>query len=164
MSVFKKIVELLNSRGINFKSKEHAPTHTSEDSARERGDDLASGAKAIVYKIQDQFKLFVFPADQRMDPKMVKAYFKHHGHRVKKTRFATAEELMEMTGLVPGSVPPFGSPILDLELFVDPSLSQNEFINFNAGSLTQSIRMNYEDYIKVSGAIVFKFIKNEEQE
>ncbi len=162
MSVFDKIVEFLNDHGVNFGTKEHAPTLTSEDSARERGDDLASGAKAIVYKVQDVFKIFVLPANQRLNPKMVKNYFRHHGHRVKKTRFATAEELMEMTGLVPGSVPPFGHPILDLELYVDPSLSKSEIINFNAGSLTQSISMSYVDYIKISGAIEFDFVKDSE--
>jgi hypothetical protein len=30
---------------------------------------------------------------------------------VRKTRFANREELWELTGLVPGSVPPFGRPI-----------------------------------------------------
>jgi len=164
LSVLEQIVELLKGHRIEFNETEHAPTLTSEDSSRERGDDLASGAKAIVYKIQDEFKLFVFPADQKMDTKKIKAYFKEQGLRVKKTRFATPEELDSMTGLVPGSVPPFGQPILNLSLCVDPSLGSNEWINFNAGSLTHSIRMSYEDYIRISGATIFDFIQNQEQE
>jgi len=32
------------------------------------------------------------------------------------------------SGLVPGSVPPFGRPIVDLDLFVDTSIAENEMI------------------------------------
>ena len=39
-------------------------------------------------------------------------------------RFADAAELLELTGLVPGSVPPFGPPVLPLELWADPALCE----------------------------------------
>lgn len=135
----------------------HEATPTSEDSARVRGDALSSGAKAIVYKVQDTYNLFVFAADRRMDPKMIKTYFKEKGHRVKKTRFAKPEELLTLTGLVPGSVPPFGRPILALDLYVDPSLQENEYISFNAGSLTDSIRVKFSDYQRVAEPMIFNF-------
>ena len=79
------------------------------------------------------------------------------GRRIKKSRFATHEELLELTGLVPGSVPPFGSPILPFELFVDPSLEAQERISFNAGSLTNSIQMSLKDYLLVAKAHIFEF-------
>ncbi len=151
----------MESKNIPFASKSHAATRTSEDSARERGDLLSQGAKAIVYKVEDQFFLFVFSAESRMDTKKIKQYFKSQGKRVKKTRFATEEELLEMTSLVPGAVPPFGQPILDFKLYVDPSLTQNKIIAFNAGSLTQSISMRLEDYLKISQAEIFHFTKAE---
>ena len=68
----------------------------------------------------------------------------------KRIRFATKEELHELTGLVPGCVPPFGEPILHLELYVDHSVLQNEKIAFNAASLTDSIIMQTEDYLKIA--------------
>jgi prolyl-tRNA editing enzyme YbaK/EbsC (Cys-tRNA(Pro) deacylase) len=58
---------------------------------------------------------------------------------------------------VPGSVPPFGRPILPFELFVDVSIQQNEKIAFNAGSLTDSIIMRSRDYLTVAGGKVFLF-------
>jgi Ala-tRNA(Pro) deacylase len=51
---------------------------------------------------------------------------------MKKICFAIAEELVQLTGLVPGSVLPF-------DLFVDDSLLANEKTAFNAGSLTDSL-------------------------
>ena len=157
MKIFESIKQMLNSAAVNYEHIHHEATPTSEDSARARGDALSSGAKAIVYKIQDEFCLFVFAADRKMNPKLIKTYFKDQGKRVKKTRFATSEELIELTGLVPGSVPPFGKPILDLDLYADPSLLDNEMISFNAGSLTDSIRMSLKDYMKVAAPIVFDF-------
>jgi len=155
--VFNKIKSLLVEQGVAFEEKEHEATLTSEDSARIRGDKLSAGAKAILYKVQDSFYLFVLAANEKMDTKKIKQYFKDKGMKAKKTRFATREELKEMTGLVPGSVPPFGRPILDFDLFVDPSLLSNETISFNAGSLTNSLKMGLEDYMNVSGAVVFNF-------
>ena len=102
-------------------------------------------------------------ADRKMDPKKIKVHFKAHGKKAKKTRFARPDELLELTGLVPGSVPPFGRPILDFDLFVDPSLQQNKYISFNAGSLTNSIRMNLEDYMRIAQAEVFDFVQEQEQ-
>ena len=77
----------------------------------------------------------------------------------KKNRFANVDELLALTGLVPGAVPPFGEPIFKLPLFVDPSLLENEKISFNAGSLTNSITMKLEDYLKVANPVVFEFVE-----
>ena len=158
METFEKIKVLLNGNNVIYQHKKHAPTLTSEEAARVRGDALSSGAKAIVYKIEKQFYLFVFAADRKMNPKKIKTYFKEKGMKAKKSRFASSEELFDMTGLVPGSVPPFGQPILNFDLFVDPSLKENERISFNAGSLTNSISMNLEDYINVAKPEVFEFV------
>ena len=65
-----------------------------------------------------------------------------------KTMFAT--HFHELTGLVPGAVPPFGEPILSLPLYVDASVLANERIAFNAGSLTDSIIMPIHDYRRIA--------------
>ena len=73
-------------------------------------------------------------------------------------RFATAEELHELTGLVPGCVPPFGRPILPLDLWVDSSILDNDRIAFNAGSLTDSIIMSRARYVEIARpAEIFPF-------
>jgi prolyl-tRNA editing enzyme YbaK/EbsC (Cys-tRNA(Pro) deacylase) len=54
-------------------------------------------------------------------------------------------------------VPPFGEPVLDLPLFVDPSILQNDRVAFNAGSLTDSIVMARADYIGVAKPAVLDF-------
>jgi len=157
MTTFESILALLKQQSVAFKILEHPPTYTSEQSAEYRGEGLSTGAKAIVYKIEKSFYLFVMPADRKLDTKKIKAHFKAQGKKAKKTRFATAAELLELTGLVPGSVPPFGEPILPFELFVDSGMLNNEKVAFNAGSLTDSVIMPRAAYLTVANATLFDF-------
>ena len=110
------------------------------------------GGKALLIKVDAVFRLFILSADRKLDSTAIKQRF-----GAKKTRFATSEELLELTGLVPGSVPPFGQPILPFPLFVDPSVFENERVAFNAGSLTDSIVIAVDDYRRLAGAEVFRF-------
>ena len=145
MLIFEKIKKLLQKNNVDFIVKNHAPTLTSKDSARERGEPLKIGAKALLVKGKNGFVLCVIPANRKLDTKKVKKVISS-----KKLRFATADELKELTGLVPGCVPPFGS-LFDLEMIVDASLFEEEFMAFNAGDLTISIKMKTADYKRIIG-------------
>lgn len=149
---YELIVDLLNKHSINYREIHHEPTFTSEDSARARGEDISIGGKAIVMKVDHSFKLFVLSASLKINSAVIKKYF-----AARKIRFATSEELFELIRLVPGAVPPFGEPILPLELFVDTSILANEKIAFNAGSLTDSIILKVADYIKAAQPKTFNF-------
>lgn len=142
IDVLKKICELLDHHGAPYHVSHHEPTYTSEQAAAIRGVKLSSGAKALVVRGSKtkQHVLCVMPADRKLDSKAVKQVL---GESVS---FATNPA--EITGCVPGSVPPFGS-VVGLKTYCDRRLADNETINFNAGSLTDSIAMRYEDYIRV---------------
>src|SRR5580658_2617570 len=142
----------LTAEGVPFREIHHEPTRTSEDSARARGEELRVGGKALLIKVDEVYRLFVLSADRRLDSAAVKRRF-----GARKIRFATPEELAELTGLVPGSVPPFGQPLLPFPLYVDPSVFENERIAFNAGSLTDSIVMAVSDYRNLANPEVFSF-------
>ncbi len=150
--VFDAILEWLTRENVTFRHVQHEPTFTSEESAKARGESVQVGGKALLVKVGDDFKLFVLSAALRFDSAAVK---KHFG--VKKIRFAERAELQALTSLVPGSVPPFGPPILNVPLFVDPSVLANEVIAFNAGSLTDSIIMSAADFARVARPEVFAF-------
>ena len=78
--------------------------------------------------------------------------------QVGKLRFANCDELLELTGLVPGSVPPFGQPILPFPLYVDAMIPENDRIAFNAGSLTDSIILTMPDYLRLAQpTLIFRF-------
>jgi len=152
--VLDSIVALLDEAGVAYRRLHHAPTRTSEDSARERDEPIRVGGKALLMKMDGDYALFVISAALRADSGAVR---RNMGCR--KLRFATAQELAELTGLVPGSVPPFGRPVLPFDLYVDASICENDRIAFNAGSLTDSIIMSVDDYLSVAKPEVFRFGK-----
>jgi prolyl-tRNA editing enzyme YbaK/EbsC (Cys-tRNA(Pro) deacylase) len=145
MSVLQSILALLDENAGSYRHLSHEATPTSEDSARVRGEPLALGGKALVIKAADRYLVLVISAARRLDSGRLRRAL-----GVKKTRFASAEELHDLTGLVPGAVPPFGEPILPLPLYVDASVLANERIAFNAGSLTDSIIMPVDDYRRIA--------------
>lgn len=150
--VHSAIKAFLTSRGVTFREVHHEPTRTSAESARARGEDLSIGGKAIVLKVGERCDLFVLSAAFRIDSQKVKAFL---GER--KIRFATTEELLELTGLAPGSIPPFGRPITPFDLYIDNSIKANDRIAFNAGSLTDSIIISTADYLAAASGTVFDF-------
>lgn len=151
-TVFEKICALLDARGIQYKTAHHEPTRTSEDAARIRGVSMESGAKALVVRGNKTHThyLCVIPANLKLDSKKAKDAL---GEPISFAGDPTA-----VTGCVPGSVPPFGS-VVGLKTYCDPRLASNEIINFNAGSLTDSIAMQYQDYIVVENPTLIEIAK-----
>jgi Ala-tRNA(Pro) deacylase len=142
-TVFERLSELLTNAGVPFTVTRHEPVFTSEEAAAVRGAPLSSGAKALVVKAGDGFVLLVIPADRKLDSKKARAALGQ-----KSIRFATREEVAEVTGLQPGSIPPFGS-LFGLRTRVDPALGLNAAINFNAGDHSISVQMSHADYMTV---------------
>lgn len=143
----------LDGLGIAYRHLTHAETRTSAESAAVRGEPLENGAKALVMKVGEEFHLFVLSAARKADSGEIKRRF-----GVRSVRFATADELLERTGLVPGSVPPFGEPILPFKLYLDEQVAGLERVAFNAGSLTESIIMSAADYVRAAAPTeIFRF-------
>ncbi|MDG2224121.1 MAG: YbaK/EbsC family protein [Rubripirellula sp.] len=142
MTVFEQIKKLLDEQAIEYDVSHHEPVYTSEEAARVRGVSLQSGAKALICKCDKEMFQFVIPADMRLAGREVRRQF---GWR--KLRFATPEEVLQITSLKPGSIPPFGS-LFGLSTYCDKTLLKNPRINFNAGEHAISISMRCDDYIQ----------------
>jgi Ala-tRNA(Pro) deacylase len=155
LEVLEKIRAYLNEAGVDFRESEHGPTRTSAEAAAARGEDMRIGAKALLLKTDDTFRLFVLPADRKLRSAAIR-----HRLGVKRTRFAHVDELREMTGLVPGCVPPFGEPILPFELYADDDVGVvSNRVAFNAGSLCHSIIMSAADWERLARPVRFSFSK-----
>jgi Ala-tRNA(Pro) deacylase len=142
-SVFERVETPLKQHGITFRVLRHEPVYTSEEAARVRGTPLASGAKALIVKGEEGFVMFVVPADRKLDSRAVR-----RAKGWQKMRFATRKEVFELTGLTPGSIPPFGS-LFGLHTPCDERLGCNDVINFNAGDHGISVSISYADYVLV---------------
>jgi Ala-tRNA(Pro) deacylase len=142
-NVFERIERLLEQHGVQFGVLRHAPVYTSAEAAAIRGTPLASGAKALVCKADAGWVMFVLPADRKLASKQAR---KARGW--KSIRFADKQEVLDLTGLTPGAIPPFGS-LFGLPTLCDRALSEHSQINFNAGDHSISVSMTYQDYVQV---------------
>ena len=122
--VVTRITTLLTEHNVPFQAFEHEAVRTSEEAAATRPEyTISQGAKALIVRIKkkgvpkDQEKQFVqvvVPGDVKFNPKKLCDVTNS-----KDVRFATEEEVAEITGGVqPGGVPPFGI-LFGLRVYVD---------------------------------------------
>lgn len=145
-AVTRRLEGWLREHGVAFRLMEHAPVYTSEEASRVRGTPIEAGAKALVLLADGRAVHVVLPAHRRADNARLRAAL---GARA--LRFATPEELLELTGCAPGAVPPFGG-LFGLPAIVDEALAGRDEIAFNAGSNTVSIVMRGDDFLRLCGA------------
>ena len=143
--VCENIRGLLEAHGVSFRHVAHKPTLTAEESACARGENLAVGGKALLIKADARFVVAVISAARKLDTKKLRRAL-----GAGNIRFATSDELLALTGLSKGCLPPFGAPLFDLELVADRSVVANDRIAFNAGSLTNSIIMDIDDWQRLA--------------
>lgn len=153
-AIFQSICVRLDELPCPYEVIEHAPAETAEQAAEIRGTPLTSGIKSILFKTDDRFSIFAFSAGRALRSRLMR---KHFG--VKRTRFASRDELDTMLGILPGAVPPFGEPILPLPLYVDPSVFDQSQVVFTAGLRTHSITLASEDYRRAAAPEVFVFTR-----
>jgi Ala-tRNA(Pro) deacylase len=150
-AVHAKLVTLLRAEAAEFQLTHHDPVRTSAEAAAARGAELRSGAKAMLVKARTGFVLAVLAADRKVDWKLLAPHVGGKG-----ARFATDEELREVTGLTKGAVPPLGL-LFGLRTLYDRSLLEVETVNFNAGTHTDSVTMARDDLIRIGGGEVAAF-------
>jgi Ala-tRNA(Pro) deacylase len=156
LPVFERLKAGLSSAGVLFTHTHHEPVYTSAEAAAIRGVSLHSGAKALILKGKDDFFMAVLPADLSLDSGRLRKAI-----GTKRLRFASKDEVLEMTGLTPGSIPPFGS-LFGLATVCDERLSDNERINFNAGSHRDSLQISYDNYVAYENPLVVVCAKHVE--
>ena len=151
VTVHEELVALLRAEGADFRLTSHDPVTTSAEAAAIREAELRSGAKAMLVKSRSGFVLVVLAGDRRVDWKLLAPLVGGKG-----ARFATDDELGEVTGLTKGAVPPFGR-LFDLRTIYDRSLLGVDTVNFNAGTHTDSVTMARAALIRIGGGEVADF-------
>ncbi len=152
---FLKLKEFLDKNNTKYRIMEHEAVFTSEQAAKIRGVELKTGVKALVLKTNDNnYILALVASDRKVDLELLAKYL-----QIKKLTLANPEEVLKITGCEIGSVHPFGN-VYNLPTYMDPSVSENETVNFNAGMNTISIQMKSEDMIKLIKPEIVKLSKN----
>ncbi|MEM7482525.1 MAG: YbaK/EbsC family protein [Acidobacteriota bacterium] len=152
--VLERILSLLEARSVDYERIDHPPASSAVEAAELRGTPIDLGVKAIFFKIDSVFAIFALSAERSLQSSKIARALK-----VRRLRFAHGDELREMTGLLPGAVPPFGEPVLPFPLYLDPSVLERESLVFTAGSRDTSLCLATVDYRKVARPEVFPFAR-----
>ncbi|RMF05167.1 hypothetical protein D6764_05360 [Candidatus Woesearchaeota archaeon] len=142
LNVTQEILKILDENNLEYDLINHAPVYTSKDAAKARGTELSQGAKSLIWKVKNEFVMTVAPAHKKVDVKKLASVFNVEDSEVS---LARPKEVRQLTYCNIGSVPPFGH-VFGVKVVIDPSLFENDWIAFNAGSHTSSIKMKAKDY------------------
>lgn len=146
------ILALFDASGVSYEHRVHLRPESPQQAASLRGVVAEAMTKTLLLRVGEHCGLYTMPYTSRMNSKAVRKY-----HGARKAHFVSAEVLLEATGLVPGTVPPVGRPVLDFQLFADPALLGSEVIAFGVGLGTESLRVRSEDWAAVVRPQFFDF-------
>ena len=146
--MFEQLQAQLSEGGARFRVIHHTPVRTSAQAAEVRGTAPGQGAKAMLCRVKEQpdlLLLAVLPGNRKLDFRKLAAVAGG-----KKATLVSGEEAEQLTGCVPGSIPPFVfNP--SIRLVADPWLLENfNEIAFNAGRLDTSMVLDSQDYLRIA--------------
>ncbi len=147
-----KIKEFLDSNNAKYVSFSHPQAFTSQGvaaSAHVSGKELA---KTVIVKIDGRMAMAVLPAPHRVDLGLLKGTC-----GAKEIELASEAEFKDLFAeCETGAMPPFGK-LYGMGVFASESLEKNDTIVFNAGSHTELIRLEYEDFKRLVEPKVGRF-------
>jgi len=140
-----RIKHILAGKNIEFEEFEHEAVYTSEQAARVRGLRSAKqGVKAMIFETEaGKFILVLNPGDKRVDTKKIAEM-----EQAKHISMAKPKEVEKVAGAPIGCVPPFGLKT-ELITYLNEELLESEYLYFNPGSHTKTLKMKAVDLLKV---------------
>ena len=148
----KKLKEFLDKEKIKYVSIIHSPAYTAQEIAALAHVPGKELAKTVIVKIDGKMAMAVLPANRKV---VVQELREITG--ADHVQFATE---VEFKNLFPdcetGAMPPFGN-LYGMEVYVAPSLAEDEEIVFNAGTHTELIKMSYQDFERLVKPKVLSF-------
>ena len=141
----KRIKHILTSNQIEFEETEHEAVYTSQKAAQAIGLEAEeAGVKSLILKTKEgEFILVLNPGNKKVDTKKIAQM-----EDTKSVFFARPEEVLKVAGIPIGSVPPFGHKT-KLKTYLNEELLDCEYLYFNPGSHTKTIKMQSKDLLKV---------------
>jgi len=151
-----EIQAVLNKAGIKYEVHEHEPVYTCPKMAEYLGTDQNLIAKSMIMKTSsDQCFLAVLPGRLKIDYTLLATVLK-----VKSVSFAPIGEAEKIAKCSVGCVYPLGN-MMRLATYFDSRLLENEYVYFNPGSHTKSIRISTRDLVDLVKPQIGNFTRTE---
>ena len=144
------ITDLLDARGISYRVLLHSePVFTVEAAARQRGVLEEEMVKCILLRERaGRYVMACVRGCDRVDPKAVRLFLPDDCRRLS---FASAEEILSVTGCVQGAVAPLPLPA-GLPLLFDEAIARRARVSLSSGDVMAGLELDPLDLIRVAGA------------
>lgn len=147
MVIAPKVKNYLDEKHIRYQILQHSRTFTAMETAESRHIAGKQMIKSVIVKIDGRYVMCILTSNHRINFHKLKKIT-----AAKEAHLATEEEI---NGLFPecevGAEPPLGE-LFGLEVFVDREVSENDEIDFNAGTHTETVRIRYKDFARLTGS------------
>ena len=146
------ILSALKAQEIEYEVFEHDPVYTCPQMANFLKTDEAHIAKSMIVKKSDgTYLLAVLPGNRKID-------FHRLGQVTKAApvTLAPKEEAEDIAQCSVGCVYPLGN-IINLETFFDSAILRQEYVYFNPGSHTKSVKISTKALTKLAKPTVAEF-------
>lgn len=156
MPILARLQEYLDRHHVAYEVHTHPLAYTSERTAQAQHVPGREMAKVVVLRDGADFFLFVLPAPFRVDLALAAEALDRPALRI-----AEEAEFRDLfPGCEPGAMPPFGN-LFGMPVWVDHSLTRDEFIVFDAGSHTETVRLRYGDFAGLVKPRVARFARRD---
>ena len=142
--IARKIKQFLDENDVKYVTITHSAAYTAQEiaaSVHVPGKDVA---KSVMVNIEGVMAMVVLPASKRVSFDVLRAIVGKDVELAHEADFARFFPDCEV-----GAMPPFGN-LYGLDVYVDPTLTEDEEIVFNAGTHIEVIRMAYSDFERLA--------------
>ncbi len=145
-----KILDILDAHKIAYRLLRHSgPVFTVEEAAAQRGVSKDEMVKSILLRDKDEHYIMACVLGYaRVNPKTVRTYVPETWRRLS---FATADEILSVTGCVQGAVAPLGLPD-SVPVIFDEAITRCQKVNISSGDPVLGLELNTQDLIRAAGA------------
>ena len=149
MSISKRLQELLDAGGAAYEHHVHPDVFTAADTAASVHIPGSEMAKTVIVNADGLLRMAVIPANRMVDLRHLKFITRSENiHIASEREFRNAFPDCEV-----GAMPPFGS-IFGMPVYCDVQLEHNEFIEFNAGTHHDTIRIGFHDFRRLESPMM----------
>jgi Ala-tRNA(Pro) deacylase len=136
-----RLIEFLDENHVKYVRILHSKAYTAREVAGSAYISAKEMAKCVVVFADGYMAMAVLPACERVDLNALR-----EAMGAASVELASEEQFAErFPNCEVGAMPPFGN-LFDMDVYVSPSLAEDERIAFNAGSHTELIQLAYEDF------------------
>jgi Ala-tRNA(Pro) deacylase len=150
--ILKRLTDFLDANQLKYVLIQHSPAFTAREVAVSAHIPFREVAKTVVLNIEREHVLAILPATEMVDLNIIRESLCTNAVRLtNESEFNTLFPDCEV-----GAMPPFGN-LFNMRVLVSASLTEDEYIAFNAGSHRDLIKLAYADFERLVKPTVIPF-------